>query len=763
MTNARGTLLERATDRLIKLRLPMLLIAIALTVPAGWLAQGLNFDQSVESLYAEDDPVLANYRFSKDLFGGDEFAIVAFEHPQLFDEKSALSETATDDINALVEKLNDIPGVQRTSTQSLTDALKVKFKREKIKELVRGTLLGPKDRTTAIILRLKPEAELTILREQTIAKIREVAANHQYVTYVAGEPVQVHDMFRYVEEDGSLLWAVSLVLLAVIIFTLFRNLRWVILLLFVVYATISWTEAILVISQIKLSMVSSMMNSLVTIIGVATVTHLTIHFRELRREQEPIDALRNTMVELAPAVFWTCCTTSIGFAALLSSEITPVRSFGVMMAMGTMLVIATVAAILPGGIMLGRRGVDPHSAPAEKHLVSLLERVTGWVEHHPKLLGFGSLAMVVFAGLGFFRLRVETDFSKNFRESSPTVQSLNFVEENLGGAGTWEVNIPAPKKLNEKYVDNIRQLAERIRTEFLGPGDGQLTKVICLTDGLDMVPKRALFMKLTLSGRLKTLRKFQSELESSLYNPEAGRMRLILRSRERQSSEKKLKLIAEVRRVADEEIAQWEDSDFLAESEPADSRVTGLFVLLAYIIESLLRDQLVSFCLAAVGIGAMMAVAFRSLRIGLISIIPNLFPIILVIGGMGWCGLPIYIATAMIASVSMGLTVDSSIHCLSGYYRARRQGLTVFESLHRTHTGVGRAVVFANLALIAGFSVLTLSHFIPLIYFGILVSVAMVGGLLGNLVLLPLLISWVEKDSDETAVESDDQNSDAER
>ena len=96
----------------------------------------------------------------------------------------------------------------------------------------------------------------------------------------------------------------------------------------------------------------------------------------------------------------------------------------------------------------------------------------------------------------------------------------------------------------------------------------------------------------------------------------------------------------------------------------------------------------------------------------------------LVIGVMGWLGLPINIATAMIASVSMGLTVDSSIHYISGYRRARQAGLGVVESLRETHRGVGRALVFANLALIVGFSVLTQSHFIPLIYFGILVSVS---------------------------------------
>jgi len=126
-----------------------------------------------------------------------------------------------------------------------------------------------------------------------------------------------------------------------------------------------------------------------------------------------------------------------------------------------------------------------------------------------------------------------------------------------------------------------------------------------------------------------------------------------------------------------------------------------------------------------------------------VMLVPNTFPILIVIGGMGWVGVPVNIGTAMIASVSMGLTVDSSIHYLVGYRRARSAGLDHYAAIHHTHAGVGKALVFASVALVLGFTVLSLSNFIPLIYFGVLVSVAMLGGLLGDLVLLPLLLYWV--------------------
>jgi predicted RND superfamily exporter protein len=174
---------------------------------------------------------------------------------------------------------------------------------------------------------------------------------------------------------------------------------------------------------------------------------------------------------------------------------------------------------------------------------------------------------------------------------------------------------------------------------------------------------------------------------------------------------------------------------------------------LANLIESLMQDQLTSFAISAVAILIMMFIAYRHIGLAAVLLLPNMFPIVLVIGAVGWVGLPINIATAMIASVSMGLTVDSSIHYVSGYRAARARGLSCSAALRETHQGIGLALVLANVALVAGFSVLTLSHFIPLVYFGILVSVAMLGGLMGNLILLPLLLRLIDREASVSALD----------
>ena len=782
--------LEKTAAAVIHWRLAILAVAAIVTILAWPIAARLNFDQSIESLYADKDQHFAAYARSKQHFGGDEFAIVAWEETGILTEDStSVSPGSRGRIEALAEKLSLIPGVEPGSVQHAVDALAFPYKRDQVAKLIEGMLIGSDHNTTAIVVRLLPESLAPVSRAETVAQIRQLARTHQPPAYVVGEPVQIHDMFRYVEEDGNELFQVSLALLACVLFILFRTLRWVVLPIVVVVFTIRWTEALLVLAGAQLSMVSSMMNSLVTIIGVATSTHLAMRFREYARTMERRPALVRALAELVPPIFWTCATTAVGFAALLSSSITPVRSFGLMMALATLLIFIVVVLVAPGGMArwfhrtdglrrdstrfnswLHMIAGDPIPAPSERHLVTILQGVSRFVERRPGRVTVTALSIVFLATVGMTKLRVETDFSRNFREDSELVQSLNFVETRLGGAGTWEVNFSAPTPLTDEFLVTVRALAARLRTELLTPSHepasatGRLTKVVSLTDGLDLVPKEigvGFFSKsLSLEQRLGLLSNMQSEIVNGLYDAKNGRMRIALRGLERQKSEAKLKLIARVDEIARETLKSSRQQPLEeptvrhgnqpqpenAEASPPSIETTGMFVLLTFLIESLLRDQLISFGIAAIGIGTMMSIAFRSFTIGLIALIPNVFPIVLVLGTMGWGGVPINIASAMIASVSMGLTVDNSVHYLSAYRRVRRTGVSVQESIARTQTQVGRSLVFANVALIAGLSVLTMSQFIPLVYFGILVSVAMLGGLAGNLFLLPLMLARVDSD-----------------
>lgn len=721
---------NRLVDLLVRYRLALMLVAVTLTALSVYPASQVTFDQSIESLYARGNPLLEEYLDSKALFGGDEFVFVVYTDPELFQDAGQQR------LARLAAQTAAVPGVIAESVQSLDVYLQIinqpffRSRRARVLEFARGVLLGDDKQTTAVALRLADEAHAVQPREATIAELRRIAAEQSLPTYIVGEPTLVLDMFRYAQDDGQFMgWAASILLIGVILFFL-HDVRSIILPFVIVQVTILWTKAALWGSHIQLTMVSSILASLLTIIGVSTVVYLSLYFHELRERMDRETAFRHMLYVIGRDVVWVCLTTAAGFAAHLSSHLQPVRSFGVTMVIGSLLVLVAMTFILPGGMLIGTKWQAPPSKPrGDKQVNQSLHQLTAWVLQHPLRIGLTTCIALAIAIGGLLQLRLETDFSNNFRRSSPVVQSLSFMEERLGGAGIWEVNFSAPETLDEDHLEKVRRLASKLRELRIGDRPS-LTKVVAITDGIDLVPQVPIFVP-NAAAKARWLNALQPEFMATLFNAERGRMRIVLRARERQSAEDKDAVINQVSQ--------------LAATEFPEARVTGLFVLLTHLVESLMHDQWTGLVVGACGLITMMTIAYRSLWMGLISLVPNVLPILFLLGTMGWVGLPVNIGTAMISSDVMGLTIHDSIFYLSAYRRARKSGLDFRGALHEVQTEVRRPLIYSNLALILGFLVLTTSHFVPLIYFGALVSIAIAGGLAVNLLLIPLLLQWSER------------------
>lgn len=716
--------IDRLVDFLVRRHRLLLVIAVLLTILAIPPSKRLTFDQSIESLYAAQNVRLQDYVEGKKLFGGDEFVFVAYTDPDVFTDEGLQR------VDDLAKKLETVPGIIPESVQSLYRALSItrlpffKSRRGALIEFSRGILLGPDDETTAIALRLIDAKKSPVPREETLAQIHKIAAEQTIPTFVVGEPVLVHDMFRYAEEDGEWMgWAASGLLILVILFFL-RTLRAVVLPFVIVQLAIVWTKAILFQSGMQLSMVSSILGSLVTIIGVSTVVYMSLYYRTMRESHDREEAFRQTIRIIGVDIFWVCLTTAAGFGAQLSSHLHPVRSFGITMVIGSLLVLVAMFLVLPSGFLLGRERGELPRPRGDREVNQSLQGLTQWVLHHRWKVSISCALLMIMGIFGLFRLRIETDFSKNFRANSPVVKGLDFLESHLGGAGAWEVNFPAPDILTEEHLEKVRRLASQLR-EIQGERGPALTKVLAVTDGLDLIPYIPV-LAANLESKLIQLHRIQPEFLPSLYNAKEGRMRIMLRAYERQTSEAKERLIERVGEIA--------------RTEFPEAKVTGLFVLLTFLIESLLHDQWTDLILGTISLVAIMTIAYRSLWMGVVSLVPNVIPIVLLLGGMGWLNIPVNIGTAMISSDTMGLTIHDSIFYLSAFLRARRSGQDFRAALQHVQSEVRQPLLYSNIALILGFLVLATSHFVPLIYFGVMVSVAIAGGLAVNLLLLPLLL-----------------------
>ncbi len=745
---------EKAIEGLICWRWALLALAAVLALAAYAPSRRVAFDRSIERMFADDDPLLAPYRKVKRVFGGNEIVLVVFRDEELLHPHGE----GIRRLMQISQQLEAVAGVKGVLSLD-------RFMDERIvnpesvlatgyRDLFQNLTHSASGDLAAVMCMLTPEDEAQVSRRQTIDQLRAIALKLPS-GMIAGEPVMVSDGFHYVQEDGRRLGIWSTVLMAVVIVAFFRSVRWVLIPVLVVQLALLLTRAALAVSGLQISMVSSMLTAVVTVVGVATVVHVIVRYREERGwGHAPRESLLRAGVILAAPVIWSFATDAAGFGSLALARVGPVQDFGLMMALGALMVMIACPLVIPALALAGRRNAPPARVWGEGAFGQQLRAMARVAERHPYALGVPLVGLALVASAGAVRLEVETDFTRNFRAGSPIVTSYEFIETNLGGAGVWDVIVPAEETLSWSYLQRILRLEKRLREEVvITTPDGEqrpaLTKVISLADivntagsaspvSLDKMPN--FLRKRLIAGSLGAMRNKAPEFFGALYggDPEAQDqryVRIMLRAAERQPAEQKRQVIAQVERIAQEEFP--------------DAEVTGFFVLLTHLIDSLIQDQWWTFAMATTAIFVMMILVFRSVGLAVVSLVPNVLPIFMVMGVMGWLadfGFKINMGAAMIAAVSIGLSIDSSIHYVLSFRRARDAGKTVVEALEVTQHDVGLATIFATLALVCGFGVLATSEFVPTVYFGVLVGLTMLGGLFGNLVVLPVLLRLVARE-----------------
>jgi predicted RND superfamily exporter protein len=763
---------------------------------AVWPARQMRFDRRIERMFSPDDPLLPPYERLKSQFGGNEIVLAVYADSDLM----AADGRGIRRLDAISAQLKVVPGVRDVLSLAQINTLLARLQAmknvgglfdifggkpppqpsepdptpilnaesplaAKFRELFAGYTHSDDERTVAVVCMLEPAGQLADAthdpRAETIRQLDAIVRNPPEGLapgMLAGEPVMVSQGFALLEVDGRRLGTWSTLLLGLTILVCFRSLRWLIVPIAIVQWSLVVTQALLVIGGLQLSMVSSMLTAIVTVVGVATAMHLIVHFRELRvAGRSPREAMHEASILLAGPIVGAILTDAGGFGALWFAGVEPVRDFGTMMVIGSLLVLPAICLLVPALSLAGSRETNQPARPGwgEGQLAELLVQSVETIHRRPRLIAALTVLIAIVASIGAWRLEVETDFTRNFRRGSPVVESYEFVETRLGGAGVWDIILPAPATLDSDYVARVRKLEDQLRAITVADAAGQprpaLTKVISLVDALDAVEADPALAALTPTSELRAqalagaMPTFMAALRSTERDAHGqGRLRIMLRSPERQPAAQKRQLIEEVARLAHDAFPSTDDS--------AGAEVTGFFVLLTNLIESILRDQWTTFAAATVAIAALVWIGFRSWKYALIALVPNAVPIYMVMGLLGWLGLRMNMGAAMIAAVSMGMSVDNSIHYFSSFRRARAAGKSVHEALLECQRSVGAAMIFSTVALVVGFGVLVTSDFVPTIYFGALMTLAMVGGMLGNLIVLPLLLSWTETETTEEKV-----------
>ena len=738
-----------------------------------------------------DDELHESYQTLKRTFGGNEVILVVYRDSQLFAQEGQQRQ------QLLCKKLNQIDGLDgdAMSIESLCRLIRdynidqYRFAMKlagfdissagmisAAKELFTGYTHSVDGKTAAIVVLLKSKQSSQIPRGKIVANLRdaidEATAEEKFETEVQliGEPVMIADGFRMVQNDGKRLGIVATITLMAVVLICFRSLRWTLIPAAIVQYALLITDKWIATIGIEVTIVGSMSAAIVTVIAVSTTIHLITRIRQnISAGQEYHAAAEAALRELSMPITVASLTDAVGFGALWFAELEPVQDFATVMVIGSLMVLFAFWLIVPCIALF--RGLDflpfwnlrPSRTGLQSAFTKSLSIPLSIAERFPVLMLLFVMALVTVSVMGIQKNTIESDFTKNFRPNSTIVKSYQFVEENLGGAGVWDIMIPTEKKLSIDFLSKVKSLQNRLRTEVkfeskAGEEKLGLTKVLSLVDAVEAFANKpieklpAAYLGFGMTGFEEVLPQFRRSLfNADPDDAQKSYYRVMLRSPERASSEQKRRVIRQVNQICSEEFSRKssppENVNSLsndAQSPPV--RATGFYVLLTFMIDSVIRDQWTTFGIAALGIVLVLTVVFFDPRLAIVGLVPNLLPIILVLGFFGWFNVPLNLGIALIAAVAIGLSIDSSVHYIIAFQRNRKNTSTI-ESLVKVQDQVGRALVYATIALMLGFFSLCFSDFLPTIYFGATAIIAMFGGLVGNLFLLPLFIRFLNPTS----------------
>ncbi|MBL8889990.1 MAG: MMPL family transporter [Planctomycetaceae bacterium] len=722
--------------------------------------------RSVDQMFGSQDAAVSDFREIKKIFGDRETILVIYRDRDLFAENGrGLQRLAN-----LSQQLEQLPQVEEVlSLDRLEGALRLISAvvypgstaewalldpQNEMAQQFRATFDGwthRQDNDLAVLvclIRPAGEDESSGSTRETIQRIRAVIADIPEA-HVVGEPVMVEDAFDYLHRDGLWLQYGSMVLLGLVILLVLRTLRWMLVAAVVVYWSNVITVWMLERMSFQQSMISSLLGSIIAVIGVATTVHLIVGYRGRRLAGDPNAlALETSLRRLLPPILWACLTDAAGFGSLAVARVSAVQEFGLMMGLASLVTLLGICLLVPA-LVLGGTTIHSGSEGLGQTLMErLLVRVLERVRQRPGLICTVTLGVSLAISSGFYFARVETDFTKNFRPGTPILEGYHFAEEEFGGAGLIEISVATPRSLDRDFMAKVSEYQNRLReirdSTSVRPDVSEpprsLAKVISLVDVWETTQKFGALRLLPPATLVASMRQVLPQFTDYWYRwdraGQVGYLRIFLRTRQQQSAEEKRALLAEIRLITEQSFG---------DSEPT-FRISGLFVLLSKIVDSLLDDYLATTLVAIGSIGGLMYLALWNWRLVLIGLVPNLVPIFVLLGGMAWLGFPINMGVAMIAAVSIGLSVDSSLHYLWAVVHQGQECASTNESqgVEWAQQRVGTALTYSTIALVVGFISLTTSEFVPTIYFGGLVSAAMLGGLLGNIMLLPALLAWTE-------------------
>ena len=756
------------SELILKNRIIIILLIAGITTFMIQQGKNVRLSYTMAKLLPNDHKVSLDYQGFLDKYGAQNVMVIAVEDSLITNLDHLLKwDKATRDIESIngVEKVisfsnlpilfKDIENKKFITKRWFSDGIKTQeeldsaFAQYSRQPFYNGLINTTDNKVSIMLISLDNTVMKSISREELIFSIKDLADAYadEFQTKVrySGLPyIRTVDSIK-VKEEISLFIIFTLLITSLILFLFFRSFKAVISSMIVVMLGVIFSFGTISLLGYEISILMALVPPVLIVIGIPNCIFLINKFHnEFKRTQNKDYALRKMVQKIGNITLLTNLTTASGFAAFMLTNSETLQEFGLVASINIILIFLLSLFIIPIYFSFASPPKHRHTKHLDKVWINkLVERLVFLVQHRRKQIYFITAILIVFGIVGILNVKTTGNLTDDLAKDGVLYKDLKFFESNFGGVMPLEVIVNTKKKnglLKSYNLKKIEQLSNELATfkEFSKP-----------SSYVDMVKysKQAFYNGDSAYYALpnsQEQRMILSYLKNSASSMGIGALMM-----DSLKQEARISL-----RVADISTAKM-DSVFEAllpkineifDADKYEVTITGASVVFLNGTKFLLKNLMLSLLLVIVLISIFMAWMFNSFRMVVVSIIPNLIPLLLTGAIMGYFGIALKPSTILVFSIAFGISVDDTIHFLAKY----RQELLVNnwnirKSVLSALKETGVSMFYTSVVLFFGFFIFVASDFGGTIALGLLVSITLLLAMLSNLLLLPALLLSLER------------------
>ena len=574
---------------------------------------------------------------------------------------------------------------------------------------------------------------------------------------LSGIPMIADDLISFVKKDITVFGSGVFIFIIITLWFIFRDIRWVVFPLLSCFLSIAIMVGMLGYLNWKVTVISSNFISLMLILTMEINIHYVERYKQLQAEfpkkKENYLAYLTTTKIFTP-ILYAVLTTALAFLSFIFCDIKPVIDFGWMMTLGLFISLFVSMILLPYLIIKFK----PKATPIHESKDSKLAEIFASIALNQKLLVLAfSTIILILSIYGMTRLKVENSFINYFDKKTEIYQGMKLIDEKLGGTTPLEIilKFKDSDSKNNKNDDDFFQGSDSNEYKdsywFTNFRVNNIVNVHQYLESLPEIGKVLSFYSILQLGekindnkKLGPLEmailysKLPEDIKRSIVTPyvsiENNEARISLRIIDSNPNLNRKELLIKIQKDLEEKLKLNKD----------EFKITGILVIFNNLLQSLFDSQIKTLGITFAGIFILLLILFKSLSWSIVAAIPNFTAALFILGSLGLFNIPLDMMTITIASITVGIAIDNSIHYIYRFREEFKISKNYKKTIEICHKSVGKAIVNASLTIVFGFSILIFSNFIPTIYFGIFTGLAMLTAMTLVLTLMPQLIAIIK-------------------